>query len=352
MDIAVSGNRKICGDFPLLRPPMSGIPSRACRLCAARSRCIPDRPGACARLDYRYRSQKITLPLLSQSIMSSSHTPPIDNSTLLVGRGSRRAFLRSTAVTALAGGVLAACNKASREPEAQGPSHKPPCFEDGTGRRSRASRDGPATERCRQDGCDARGWDQGIPRQDRRGRKSTARTGDGWQDKSVHLTARPIKWETAPGTIANAWAYNDQVPGPMIRVRQGDRVRLILKNELPESTSIHFHGLMVPNDQDGVPFITQPPVKPGASYTYEFTVKNAAPTCIIHITTRRSRSGWGCSAHSLSIRNAACDRASGCRPCHDPQRFWPGLHTQRQRFPCNRADRCEARAEGAHSLHE
>ncbi|HEY2898510.1 MAG TPA: hypothetical protein VGJ12_15325, partial [Gemmatimonadaceae bacterium] len=58
--------------------------------------------------------------------MSSSQTPPIDNSTLLERHGSRRAFLRSTAVTALAGGVLAACNKASREAEAQGPSQKPP----------------------------------------------------------------------------------------------------------------------------------------------------------------------------------------------------------------------------------
>src|SRR5690606_2465765 len=69
--------------------------------------------------------------------------------------------------------------------------------------------------------------------------------------------------------------YNGQVPGPQIRVREGDRVRVVLNNELPESTVIHFHGLEVPNDQDGVPYITQPPVKPGTSYTYEFTVPNA-----------------------------------------------------------------------------
>ena len=64
-------------------------------------------------------------------------------------------------------------------------------------------------------------------------------------------------------------------PGPQIRVREGDRVRVILNNKLPQSTAIHFHGLELPNDQDGVPFITQPPVKPGESYTYEFTVPNA-----------------------------------------------------------------------------
>ncbi len=58
-------------------------------------------------------------------------------------------------------------------------------------------------------------------------------------------------------------------------MREGDRVRLVLKNELSESTAVHFHGLEVPNDQDGVPFITQPPIKPGQSFTYEFTAPNA-----------------------------------------------------------------------------
>jgi len=93
--------------------------------------------------------------------------------------------------------------------------------------------------------------------------------------KVFEVTARKIQWETEPGKTVEAWCYNDQVPGPQIRVREGDRVRVVLKNELPESTVIHFHGLELPNDQDGVPFITQPPVKPGQTYTYEFTVPNA-----------------------------------------------------------------------------
>src|ERR671929_72757 len=58
-------------------------------------------------------------------------------------------------------------------------------------------------------------------------------------------------------------------------VTEGDRVRVIIKNDLPESTALHFHGVLLPNNQDGVPFITQPPVKPGESYTYEFTAPNA-----------------------------------------------------------------------------
>lgn len=89
------------------------------------------------------------------------------------------------------------------------------------------------------------------------------------------LTSEEIQWEVEPGRVVKAWAYNGQVPGPQIRVREGDRVRVNLNNKLAESTSIHFHGLELPNSQDGVPFITQPPVKPGESFTYEFTVPNA-----------------------------------------------------------------------------
>ncbi len=93
--------------------------------------------------------------------------------------------------------------------------------------------------------------------------------------KVYELTAEELEWEVEPGRKVRAWAYNGQVPGPQIRVREGDRVRVKLVNRLSQSTAIHFHGLELPNDQDGVPFITQPPVKPGESYTYEFTVPNA-----------------------------------------------------------------------------
>ncbi|HET9683416.1 MAG TPA: multicopper oxidase domain-containing protein, partial [Gemmatimonadaceae bacterium] len=92
--------------------------------------------------------------------------------------------------------------------------------------------------------------------------------------KVFDITAKKIQWEVEPGKMVEAWVYNDQLPGPQIRVREGDRVRINLKNELPESTAIHFHGIEVPNDQDGVPFITQPVVKPGQTYKYEFTAPN------------------------------------------------------------------------------
>jgi manganese oxidase len=90
--------------------------------------------------------------------------------------------------------------------------------------------------------------------------------------KVYDLTVRRIQWETEPGKHVEAWAFNDQVPGPQIRVREGDRVRVTLRNELDESTAIHFHGVELPNEVDGVPFLTQPPITPGETYTYEFTV--------------------------------------------------------------------------------
>lgn len=93
--------------------------------------------------------------------------------------------------------------------------------------------------------------------------------------KVFELTADEIQWEVAPGDVQEAMAYNGQVPGPEIRVELGDRVRIVLHNELEESTSIHFHGLNVPNAQDGVPGLTQDLVKPGEDYTYTFTVPNA-----------------------------------------------------------------------------
>ena len=70
-------------------------------------------------------------------------------------------------------------------------------------------------------------------------------------------------------------AYNGIVPGPEIRVTEGDKVRVVCKNEMKQSTSIHFHGVLVPNAMDGVPYITQPPIKTGETFTYEFTAKNS-----------------------------------------------------------------------------
>ncbi len=79
------------------------------------------------------------------------------------------------------------------------------------------------------------------------------------------------------GVIAGreAWTFNGVVPGPELRVQRGDRLRVTLVNRLPEATAIHWHGVRVPNAEDGVPGVTQEAVRPGASYTYEFVAKDA-----------------------------------------------------------------------------
>jgi FtsP/CotA-like multicopper oxidase with cupredoxin domain len=89
------------------------------------------------------------------------------------------------------------------------------------------------------------------------------------------LTASVIEWETEPGTVVEAYAYNGMVPGPQLRAEVGDRIRIVLHNELPEPTTIHSHGLFVPPEMDGVPVISQPAVMPGESFTYEYTLRNA-----------------------------------------------------------------------------
>src|SRR3984893_17326696 len=90
--------------------------------------------------------------------------------------------------------------------------------------------------------------------------------------KVFNLIAEPVKRKIAPFKTIDAWGYNGSCPGPTIQVQQGERVRIIFENRLPESTSIHWHGLEVPIEQDGVPWISQKPIAPGEKYTYEFTV--------------------------------------------------------------------------------
>jgi manganese oxidase len=94
--------------------------------------------------------------------------------------------------------------------------------------------------------------------------------------KEFDLEAKIVKWEVAPGKLVDAWTYNGVVPAPEIHVNDGDNVRIVLTNSLPESTSLHLHGIRVPNAMDGVDPFTQPPIPPGGSFTYEFVAKGPA----------------------------------------------------------------------------
>lgn len=90
--------------------------------------------------------------------------------------------------------------------------------------------------------------------------------------KQFHLTAAVTDWEVSPGKVVKAWTYNGMVPGPWIKVDPNDDVEVVITNNLPISTDIHFHGVDVPNDQDGVAGITQDYIKPHTTYTYKFNV--------------------------------------------------------------------------------
>ncbi len=96
--------------------------------------------------------------------------------------------------------------------------------------------------------------------------------------RSVDLTAKIVDWEVEPGKIVKAWTYNGAVPGPEIQVDVGDKVRIVLKNDLPESTSLHLHGVRVPNTMDGVDPYTQPADQAGRE---------------LHLRVRGARAGRG-----------------------------------------------------------
>lgn len=93
--------------------------------------------------------------------------------------------------------------------------------------------------------------------------------------KEFDLQAAPSTIELNGNEKFETWAYNNQVPGPEFRVQKGDTVKINFTNNLPQETTIHFHGIRVSNEMDGVPDVTQNPIKPGDTFTYEFVVYDA-----------------------------------------------------------------------------
>ena len=92
--------------------------------------------------------------------------------------------------------------------------------------------------------------------------------------KTFKLTTQTAKIDLGNGKTVEAYTYNGSLPGPELRVQQGDMVVVNLVNKLPVSTSIHWHGISVPNAEDGVAGLTQDAVQPGATYTYRFIAKD------------------------------------------------------------------------------
>jgi manganese oxidase len=93
--------------------------------------------------------------------------------------------------------------------------------------------------------------------------------------KEFHLLAEEVTREIAPGMTAKLWGYNGQTPGPTIEAVEGDKVRIFVTNKLPEHTTIHWHGMLIPSGMDGVGGLTQPHIPVGKTFVYEFLLKGS-----------------------------------------------------------------------------
>ena len=167
-------------------------------------------------------------------------------------RVSRRDFVRRATLVGLvapAFGVLDACSSApGAEPDPQPPPRSPGSTPPAIDLILPADPEVDAAERRR-------------------------RTADG-AVQSYAMTARPVTLDLA-GTPATTWAYDDVLPGPLLRARRGDVLEVLVRNTLPEPTSVHWHGIALRNDMDGVHDVTQAPIRPGELFTYRFTVPDA-----------------------------------------------------------------------------
>ena len=113
------------------------------------------------------------------------------------------------------------------------------------------------------------GWDADIKLAEAQDRNADAKIVE------IDLRAELADVQIAPGKVVHAWTYNGGLPGPLIRARVGDRLIVHFKNDLPEPTTVHWHGVRVPIEMDGVPGISQDEVKRGESFTYDFVLRDA-----------------------------------------------------------------------------
>lgn len=109
----------------------------------------------------------------------------------------------------------------------------------------------------------------------------------------IEFDARVADIEVMPGTTTQVWTYDGSLPGPLIRAKVGDRLIVHFRNNLPEATSIHWHGLRVSNDMDGVPGVTQDPIEPGGEFRYEFILRDAGTYWYHPHINSAAQVGWG-----------------------------------------------------------
>ena len=211
--------------------------------------------------------------------------------TIDLKRLSRRGFLRKAAVVGAAvplaaGMVSAACydDPSGRKATLATPAAKPPKGDNGsngnngTGDTGNGASNG-SDDHAQMDIDHKKGIDdflknQAEPLTKGKGNVALEPRLEGGV-KVWDLTVDEVQWETAPGNIEKGRGYNNMIPGPLLRATEGDTVRINVKNNLTESTAVHWHGIYVPNNMDGVGYLTQEPIKPGETFTYEFTLRNS-----------------------------------------------------------------------------
>ena len=109
----------------------------------------------------------------------------------------------------------------------------------------------------------------------------------------IHLEAKITNLEILPGTTTPVWTYGGSLPGPLLKAKVGDRLIVHFQNSLPDATSIHWHGLRVPNNMDGVPGVTQNPVPAGGEFTYDFILRDAGTYWYHPHINSAAQVGWG-----------------------------------------------------------
>src|SRR6266508_1118432 len=130
-------------------------------------------------------------------------------------------------------------------------------------------------------GCGRDGGAAVAPTSDAVRRAEATRQAAGGRLVTARLTPRPVTLDLGGPTV-RTWAYGDNLPGPLLRARAGDRLRVDLINQLPVDTTVHWHGVALRNDMDGVPGITQDAIAAGTTFRYEFTVPHRARTSTTH----------------------------------------------------------------------
>ena len=154
--------------------------------------------------------------------------------------------------------------------------------------------------------------------------------------KVFDIEVNHVRTELIPGRIVDGWGFNGSIPGPTIQVIEGDRVRLNVTNSLPEPFSMHWHGLEIPVEMDGMPGISQDAIPPGGRFVYEFTLKqNGTFFYHSHMAMQEMMGLIGLfiihpraptHLESIATSGSSCRNGRFCRTTRSPTR-WPWSST-------------------------